>query len=300
MKCPEKKKIFLIIFIVSIIIISIIICMCNNNSKLAIQTSSNENLIGQSIILTGSMKKELYQIVKTDIIDSLKTPASASFPKMKEWNIEVDNNNVIEIKSYVDSQNSYGAMLRGNFEQHYIPINTNKYLCIYKEFNNEVQYDITEDAENKKVLNKNITKNQINDFIKNTEKNQYNTLYNKVVDYTFDEENQELVWNIKVTSQIDGDIKSNCYAALTSAIDECICIPTVKTTINVYFYEKEKKQKIATVKDIDFNFLTEKWNILSNTGTNTTHLTTDFEKELGEKLVQGDMIKNMKVDYWNK
>ena len=296
----EKKlkswKLWVGIIVVILIVLGIVFI---NNSGQSINTSTKCNKIGKEIKLSNNIRKELYEKVKKDITDSLKTPSTAVFPKMKEWNIRVNSNNVIEVKSYVDSQNSFGAMLRADFEQKYIILNKDDYLCIYKEFNNETEFDISERTENKKIINKNITESKINDFITKTKENQYNTLYDKFIDYTFDEKTQQLEWNIEVTSQSNGDLKNNCYLELTSAIDECICIPTVKTTINAYFYEEGKPHKIATVKDIDFDFMIKRWNILCDMGINSNHLTTNLEEELAEKLIQEDIIKNMKVDYWN-
>lgn len=293
----KSWKLWVGIIVVILIVLGIVFI---NNSGQSINTSTKCNKIGKEIKLSNNIRKELYETVKKDITNNLKTPSTAIFPKMKEWNIRVDSNNVIEVNSYVDSQNSFGAMLRTNFKQRYIPINEDEYLCIYKEFNNETEFDITERAENKKVINKNITKSQIDNFIAKAKESPYNILYNKIIDYTFNEEKQQLEWNIKVVPQSNGDLKNNCYLALTSAIDECICLPTVKTTINVYFFEGDEQLKIATVKDIDFDFMIRRWNILCDIGVNTDHLTTDLEKDLGEKLIQDNIIKNMKVDYWNE
>lgn len=293
--------IILIVFIViSLIGTGIYFLLQNNTKEVSNNNVSQYEMVGKEIKLTNNMRKQIYEKVKKDITDSLKSPASAIFQEMKDWNIDVNSNNVIEVKSYVDSQNSYGALLRANFEQKYILLNKDNYLCIYREFNNETEFDITERAENKEVTNKNMTKNKIDNFITKAKESPYNTLYNKIIDYTFNEETQQLELNIKVTSQSNGDLKNNCYLELISAIDECICIPTVKTTINAYFGEGDKQQKIATVKNVDFDFMIENWNILYCIGINSDHLTTDLEEELGEKLIQEDIIKNMKVDYWNK
>lgn len=45
----------------------------------------------------------------------LKSPSTAKFPKLTEWYI-VKDDGVITVQSYVDSQNSFGAMLRSKFE----------------------------------------------------------------------------------------------------------------------------------------------------------------------------------------
>lgn len=297
----EKKlyqKWWLGLGVVLIFVLIVAIYLISTNKDL--EANEPYSMLGQELKLTNDIKKELYEKVKNDITDSLKTPSTAIFPKMKEWNFNVDGNNIIKINSYVDSQNSYGAMLRADFEQQYILLDNNNYLCIYKEFDNKVQFNIAERSENNKILNIKLSKAQIEDFIKTAGENLYNVLYNKTVDYNFSEEKQELEWNLKITSQTEGDLKNNCYLALTAAIDECICIPTVKTRINVYLDNQEEKTKLATVADIDFDFLIKNWNSLCDIGINNEHLTTDFEREVGERLIQEEIIKNMKVDYWNE
>lgn len=285
--------------VTALILVTIgVIYLININTESV--TNEPYSMIGKEIKITNRMKEELYQKIKNDITDNLKTPSTAIFPEIKEWDIDVNSNNVVEVKSYVDSQNSFGAMLRANFEQQYILLDNNNCLCIYKEFDDIVQFDITERTENNKIFNIKLSKEQIEDFIKKAGENSFNVLYNKTLNYNFNEEKQKLEWNIKITSQTEGDLKSNCYLALTAVIDECICIPTVKTKINVYLDSQEEKTKVATVDYIDFNFLIKDWNSLCDIGINNEHLTTDFEKEVGERLIQEEIIKNMEVDYWNK
>lgn len=65
----------------------------------------------------------------------LKSPSSAKFPYTDEAEILKENDSTYLIKSYVDSQNSFGAMLRTNYlceviivdEEHYICNNTQLY-----------------------------------------------------------------------------------------------------------------------------------------------------------------------------
>lgn len=296
----NSKKVICIIIIILLVIILLLVgaeYIKNNSDE---KVSNSETFAGKKIELTSSMKKDLYEKVKNDITKDLKTPSTAVFQNTKDWSIRVNSNNVIEVKSYVDSQNSFGAVLRANFEQHYILISNDKMLCTYKEFNNETQFDITERAENSDIINKKISASQMKEFIDKAESNKYNSLYNKIIDYDFNEETQELKLDINITSQSDGDLKYTCYLVSTSIIDECICIPTVETTINAYTDINGEKQKIATINNIDFDFMVKKWNAVCNTGINATHLITNFEEELGENLTQEDIIKNMKVDYWNK
>jgi hypothetical protein len=48
----------------------------------------------------------------------LKSPGSAEFPPYREWSL-IDNGQVVVISSYVDSQNSFGALLRTDFVARY-------------------------------------------------------------------------------------------------------------------------------------------------------------------------------------
>lgn len=45
----------------------------------------------------------------------LKSPSTAKFPSIKEWNFGKQNG-VIIVQSYVDAQNSFGAMMRSEFQ----------------------------------------------------------------------------------------------------------------------------------------------------------------------------------------
>jgi len=47
--------------------------------------------------------------------DNLKSPSTADFPAPSLTDIRDMGNNVFEIRSYVDSQNSFGATIRTNF-----------------------------------------------------------------------------------------------------------------------------------------------------------------------------------------
>lgn len=45
----------------------------------------------------------------------LKSPSSAKFPTVSHWTVKKEKGNVI-IKSYVEAQNSYGVMIKSNFQ----------------------------------------------------------------------------------------------------------------------------------------------------------------------------------------
>lgn len=63
----------------------------------------------------------------------LKAPSTAKFPNMNEWGF-AKKDGKIYIQSYVDSQNSFGAMLRSNFQ---ITLNANDYTTTSFIFDGE-------------------------------------------------------------------------------------------------------------------------------------------------------------------
>lgn len=48
----------------------------------------------------------------------LKAPSTAKFPSITKWNFS-KSNGVVTLQAYVDSENSYGAMIRSNFQIKY-------------------------------------------------------------------------------------------------------------------------------------------------------------------------------------
>lgn len=284
MSKQNKRKLLLVILVAILIIIGIFFI-----NDIAQSVNANaQSKIGKEIKLSNSMKKELYEKVKKDITDSLKTPSTAVFPKMKEWNIRVDSNNVIEVKSYVDSQNSFGAMLRADFEQKYIILNKDDYLCIYKEFDNETEFDITEETEYKKFINDKAYDFQIEEFI---EESKNATIYGNLTDYNYDKENQNL--EIKLTvKKIDSPYFTyrDCLnGVICTYINQCICIPTVNTKLNI---KDEKGETIATVNNINFEFLINEWYTLCKLETVDNTDGTNLEEKLQDRLWISEKINN--------
>ncbi len=270
----------LVVFLIIILISLATVWILNKSKETNSETISKYNFIGEEIKLTKNMKQIIYEKVKKDIMDSLKTPSTAVFPELKEWNIDVNSNNVIEVKSYVDSQNSYGAMLRANFEQKYILFNKDNYVCIYKEFNNETDFDITEKTEYKKFINEKVYDFQMEEFI---EKSKNATIYGNLIDYNYNKENQSLEINL-VVKKIDSpyfDYRNSLNNVICAYINQCICIPTVTTKLNI---KNEENETIATVDNIDLDFLLNDWYTLWNLGIMNNTDGTDLEEKLKDRL----------------
>lgn len=277
-----------ILAIVGLIAISVIAVYENKTENVSSNTCTEYTMIGKKINLTNKMKKEMYEKIKKDITDSLKTPSTATFPKMKDWNIDVNYNNVIEVKSYVDSQNSYGAMLRADFKQQYIITNKNEYLCIYKEFNNETEFDITEKAEYKRFINEEVFDFQMKEFI---EKSKNSTIYGSLIDYKYNKDSQNLEINILVNPLKEEDYKYYVNASIIAYINQCICIPTVNTKLNI---KNTNGDDLAIVSNINFKFLLEDWYILLDLGIMDTSIgivSTDLNEKLQNRLWLNDSLK---------
>lgn len=60
-------------------------------------------------------KTASYIICQVYVKNNLKSPATAKFPSSSSTDIRELEDNLFETRSYVDSQNSFGAMLRTNF-----------------------------------------------------------------------------------------------------------------------------------------------------------------------------------------
>jgi len=62
-----------------------------------------------------NISENYYEFIKNKIISKFKSPVSAVFPKYEESMLNITkkkSNNYAEILTYIDSQNSYGAMIR--------------------------------------------------------------------------------------------------------------------------------------------------------------------------------------------
>lgn len=67
------------------------------------------------ITLTNEEMSNLNIMAQELVKSALKSPSTAKFPKITDWKFAKDKEQII-IQSYVDSQNSFGAMLRSEFQ----------------------------------------------------------------------------------------------------------------------------------------------------------------------------------------
>ncbi len=82
---------------------------------------------------------------KTVVTSVLKSPSTAEYPgswldPYEDWRVSKDKN-IFTLSSYVDSQNSFGAMLRSNFVFQFRYVDEETMKPIYFEFDGEVLVD---------------------------------------------------------------------------------------------------------------------------------------------------------------
>lgn len=288
----KDKKVQIIIIIV-IALIAIILAW-GISKTLETDTVSSEigqyDMIGKEIKLTNKIKKDMYEKVKKDILEDLKTPSTAVFPKMKDWKIEV-NHNIIEVKSHVDSQNGYGAMLRADFEQDYILLNKDEYFCIYKEFDDEIKFYIAEKTICNAFVNEEIDDDMMEAFMTTIPTA---TRYANLIDYSYSKENKDLEVNLQMKNLDNRYFSYRTYIddTISSFIDQCISIPTVTTKLNI---KNEKEEIVATVKNINLEFLLNDWYTLWNLGVMNNTDETNLEEKLKDKLWIAEELNNSNI-----
>ena len=62
--------------------------------------------------VSDDLKYALIDVTKKRVSNHLKAPSAAKFPSYKEWSVAKGEANVYNVIGYVDSQNSFGAMIR--------------------------------------------------------------------------------------------------------------------------------------------------------------------------------------------
>jgi hypothetical protein len=71
---------------------------------------------GSSVEKKGHSEVEAWTAAQLEVERNLKSPSSAKFPWVKSEDVvNKINDDTFKVKSYVDSENSFGAMVRTNF-----------------------------------------------------------------------------------------------------------------------------------------------------------------------------------------
>ncbi len=85
----------------------------NNTLNSGVYAPQNETTFNHTVAVGEDLRKAIYEKYCEEVKKSLKSPASAIFCNIDELSI-TDNYGVYTVNGWVDSQNSYGAMIRTN------------------------------------------------------------------------------------------------------------------------------------------------------------------------------------------
>lgn len=118
----KKKTMGEYLKLVTFIIISIIviILVINFNKEKTTSTNVKQIKLGDIIVLDDNDKQLLRNKTIENIKNNLKAPNTAEFKENFEYICNEEN--IVEVKGYVDSQNSFGATIRGYFTCQYFAI----------------------------------------------------------------------------------------------------------------------------------------------------------------------------------
>lgn len=91
-------------------------------------------------VIDDSEKGSYIYYAKEYVLQTLKAPSTAEFPdtlfKISDWSVS-RNKDVVTVKSYVDSQNGFGAMVRSEFA---VQMSYSTFACYYIQVNGESVY----------------------------------------------------------------------------------------------------------------------------------------------------------------
>lgn len=175
-----NKLFYIFLGIITLIIVvgAIYILMFKNNSKI------EKIKLGEMVVLSENDKKSLRNKTIENINNNLKSPATANYEK--EFHYLCTEPNIIKVNGYVDSQNSFGAIIRSQFTCEYFAIDTITDTLVYLKFNN--------------VELLNIKNTYIEEYKKRAKidelKQEGNTLNQKKLDYIMNDFNEDELNNV--------------------------------------------------------------------------------------------------------
>lgn len=101
---------------------NVVVWISNDKKLLEIYYNGNDIYVDGNVVspvtnfyMSQEEKAGLRLIVEKVIKDNLKSPSTAKFAPVREWNYTKDNN-VSVVSAYVDSQNGFGATIRTKFQ----------------------------------------------------------------------------------------------------------------------------------------------------------------------------------------
>lgn len=257
----KKWKLWIVVAII-IAIISFLVYLISKPSK-ATSSSIGQFRLGEIISLNKEKKELLRNTTIKNIEDILKSPSTASFKE--EFEYICNEENIVKVIGYVDSQNGYGAMLRADFICEYLVIGDTLDELVYLEFQDEEILNIKDSRieelkKEKTLLSIKSTGNMLNqgklDFIMNEFNNDPINDTGRITNVFFNENGSSIEVEIIAESSVSNDTSNNYWidfniCSIMDYITEFSVINTVKITL----IDKSKTVEIV----FDDDFVRNKW-----------------------------------------
>lgn len=262
----EKKKNNKIKWIVGgiiLIIILLIIYIFSNASKEVNSESVRQIQLGDMIILNEEDKQLLREKTEDYIKENLKSPSTAEFEEQFEY--ICDEENIIKVKGYVDSQNSFGAMIRSKFVCEYFAVDNLIDTLVYLKFNDTEVLDIKdtyieEYKKQKKLEDVKSNGNELNqkklDYIMNEFNNNEINDVARITKVVFNEDESIIEGQIIAKSSGSDSISKNYWIDFNiCSIMDYIKDFNIVNKLKIKLVDKDKTVEIIC----DDNFVKNEW-----------------------------------------
>lgn len=125
-----------------IVLFVVLIAVIVNNSTKEANVDVKLFKLGEIINLRDTDKQLLRETTEKYVKEHLKAPSTAQFENDFEY--ICDEENIVKVKGYVDSQNSFGTMLRGQFLCEYFVVDSIIDTLVYLKYNDTELLNIKE------------------------------------------------------------------------------------------------------------------------------------------------------------
>lgn len=204
MEEKKNRKIIWIISTMAVVVILLVVFAFFISRQNSDETTRQINL-GDMVILNEKDKELLRNKTIKYVKDNLKSPITAQFEE--EFKYECIEANIIRVSGYVDSQNSFGAMLRGSFICEYFAIDNDISTLVYLKYDDAELLNIKES-----YIEEYISRKQLNDIKKSG-----NELNKEKLDYIMDEFNNDETNGVaKIVKTSFNDSESIIEAEITA------------------------------------------------------------------------------------
>lgn len=275
------------IIILVVCVIFSVVCVVFYKKKNQI-TETNNNIkqikIGDLVSLDDKDKDILRNETIKNISSHLKAPSTAEFEA--EFKYICEEENIIKVIGWVDSQNSFGAMIRGKFECQYFAIDNDITACVYIKFeDNEILNIKKEYSESikKNIKLEEIKKsgNELNqeklEYIKNDYNSQKWNDAGEITKVIFNE--KESIIDVKIMAKSSKDSNENKVywtnfnvCSVLHYMNEFDIVGVVR--LNIYDINNKKIVEL----NFDDEFLKNKWKNNSDINSVENLFGTNYKK----------------------